>query len=77
MIRKSDIVREHVSHGRYKEALAIAKGFRIGISQEQSRKMVKAYECMVHERFYRSLGEDIPAKINEGIDVLLAIYGKE
>nr|DAY64620.1 MAG TPA: hypothetical protein [Caudoviricetes sp.] len=39
--------------------------------------MKKAYECMVHERFYLSLGEDIEARITEGIDTIVSIYGRE
>lgn len=39
--------------------------------------MKKAYECMVHERFYKSLGEDTDARIAEGIETIVAIYGRE
>ena len=48
MIRKSDIVRSLVAERQYKKALKIAKDFRLGITPEQSLKMKKAYECMVH-----------------------------
>ena len=75
MIRKSDMVRQFVSNGEMKKALRIAKGFRLGITSEQSQKMTLAYECMVHDRFYRSLGYDIPEKIREGIEILVKIYG--
>ena len=40
-------------------------------------RMKKAYECMVHERFYLSIGEDTKARIAEGIEVIESIYGKE
>lgn len=76
MVRKSDTVRELVGEKAYKQALLIAKGFRLGITREQSEKMTLAYECMVHDRFYRSLGYDITAKIQEGVAVLVGLYGR-
>lgn len=77
MVRKSDTVRRLVAEKQYKQALRIAKDFRLGITPEQSLKMKKAYECMVHERFYLSLGEDIQARIDEGIETIAGIYGRE
>ena len=77
MTRKSDIVRSLVAEKQYKKALRIAKDFRLGITPEQSLRMKKAYECMVHERFYLSLGEDIQKRIAEGIETIVSIYGKE
>lgn len=77
MIRKSDMVRSLVAEHQYKKALKIAKDFRLGITPEQSLKMKKAYECMVHERFYLSLGEDTKARIAEGIEIIVSIYGRE
>lgn len=77
MIRKSDIVRSLVAEYQYKKALKIAKDFRLGITPEQSLKMKKAYECMVNERFYLSLGEDTKARIAEGIETIVSIYGRE
>ena len=71
LIRKSDIVRRLVAEKQYKKALRIAKDFRLGITPEQ------AYECMVHERFYLSLGENTRARIAEGIDTIVSIYGRE
>lgn len=77
MVRKSDMVRSLVAEQQYKKALKIAKDFRLGITPEQSSKMKKAYECMVHERFYLSLGEDTKARIAEGIKTIVSIYGRE
>ena len=77
MVRKSDIVRGLVATQQYKKALKIAKDFRLGITPEQSLRMKKAYECMVHERFYSTLGEDIEARIAEGIETIVGIYGRE
>lgn len=77
LVKKSDEVRGLVAQKQYKQALRIAKDFRLGITAEQSLRMKKAYECMVHERFYLSLGEDIEARIAEGIETIVSIYGKE
>lgn len=77
MIRKSDMVRSLVAEHQYKKALRIVKDFRLGITAEQSLRMKKAYECMVHERFYLSLDEDTEARIAEGIETLVGIYGRE
>ncbi len=75
MVKKSDIVRAAVASGNLKEALRIAKDFRIGISPEQRSTMARAYECIVHERFYKSLGEDTDARIAEGVSLVTKLYG--
>lgn len=77
MVRKSDEVRRLVAEKQYRKALSIAKDFKLGITAEQSLRMKKAYECMVHERFYLSLGEDIETRIADGIETIVSIYGKE
>lgn len=76
MIRKSDIVREQVYAGNYKEALRIAKGFRLGITVEERTLMTRAYECIVHPDFYRQIGVDTEAEVSKGIVVLKSKYGK-
>lgn len=76
MERKSDKVRRLVENREYKSALCIAKDFRIGITKEESDAMTLAYECMVHERFYKSLGYNLEEKIKTGVEVLTRIYGR-
>lgn len=76
MERKSDRVRRLVSAGNYKEALRIAKDFRLGITKEQSDKMKLAYECMVHGRFYKQLGYDLEEMVKSGLVVLNGLYGR-
>ena len=44
MVKKTDKVRSMVRQGRYKDALRIEKGFRLGITREQRDTMVRAYE---------------------------------
>lgn len=74
MMKKSEQVREYVKQENYKKALQIAKSFRLGITEEQRSDMTRAYECMTNERFYRSLGVDIHATIQKGINVVIALY---
>jgi hypothetical protein len=76
MVKKSDIVRELVSQGNYKKALSITKGFKLGITREQHNSMVRAYECMIDDRFYKSIGVNISQAIQDGVDVLTGLYGR-
>lgn len=74
MVRKTDIVRADIRQRSWKEALRIAKDFRIGVTQEQRDTMCRAYECIVHPEFYRQIGIDIPEAIRKGKLVLLELY---
>lgn len=76
METKSDRVRYLTGAGYYQQALGIAKDFRLGLTEAESNAIRTAYECMVHERFYRSLGYDLSEKVRLGIDVLKKHYGK-
>lgn len=76
MERKSDKVRRLVADGDFKGALRIAKDFRLGITKEQPSTMARAYECMVHGRFYKQLGYDLDEKIAEGVKILVGLYGR-
>lgn len=75
MVKKTQMVKDLVRQGQYKEALRIAKGFRLGITREQSDTMVRAYECMVHPEFYRSIGKNIQECIDGGVSVLCQVFG--
>ena len=44
MVRKTDIVRADIRQRSWKEALRIAKDFRIGVTKEQRDTMRLAYE---------------------------------
>ena len=68
--RKSDTVRRLVESGDYHCALKIAKGFRLGISREDSGKMTRAFECINNSQFYGSLGYNTNEVIDEGIRIL-------
>lgn len=76
MVKKTDVVRDLVGKREYRKALSIAKDFRLGITPEQSSTMKRAYECMVHERFYLSIGTDTKKAVRDGIEVLEGLYGR-
>lgn len=76
MERKTEVVRSLVRSGELKQALKIAKDFRLGISKPDSDAMELAYECMVHERFYQQLGYNLSEKVAEGVEVLKRLYGR-
>lgn len=75
MENKTEAVKRLVSEGNLKKALSIAKSFRLGVTKDQQSKMTRAYECMVHPDFYRSIGTDIQEAIDEGAAVLAALFG--
>jgi len=69
MERKTDIAINHFKQGNLKEALRIAKSFRIGLTREDRDKLVRAYECLVHADFYRMLGKKPEQEIQLGKEV--------
>lgn len=75
-MKKSDMVRQYVAQAQYKEALRIAKDFRLGITKRQADTMKRGYECMVHGRFYESLGYNLNDEIRKGVDMVKKLYGE-
>ena len=73
--KKTDMVRRLVAAGDYKEALRIAKDFRLGISKDDSDDMRRGYECITNPRFYRSIGVDTEAAARRGVEVVRGLYG--
>ena len=73
--KKTNIVRKHLADGNHKKALGIAKGFRLGLTKEESAKVNRAYECMVHRGFYEQIGRCPEQEIEAGVSVLDRLYG--
>ena len=73
--KKSDTVRRLVSGGQYKEALRIAKDFRLGISKADSDDMRRGYEAIVHPRFFKSLGMDTAKIAQKAVETVIRLYG--
>ena len=74
--KKSDILRRLVAAGDYKKALGIVKGFRFGITREESGQITRAYECFINPGFYSQIGKDPNIEIAEGVRILKSLYGK-
>jgi hypothetical protein len=66
MVKKTDLAREAYRRGNVKEALRIAKTFRIGLTKEDRDAIIRGYECLVHPEFYRMLGKDPEEEIEKG-----------
>ena len=75
MTKKTDLVKEAIRNSNWKEALKIAKGFRINVTAGDRDKMTRAYECIVHPRFYEQIGTNIPDAIEQGKKVVARLYG--
>lgn len=69
IIKKTDKAIWFYRTGKIKDALKIAKTFRIGITKEEHDKMVRAYECMVHPEFYKMIGKNPEEEIRKGIAI--------
>ena len=75
--RPTDKVRAAVAGGNWKEALKIAKDFRINVTAKQREEMTRAYECIVHPDFYRQIGVNISEAVEKGKAIVEALYGPE
>jgi hypothetical protein len=72
---KAQEVRRLIAANDYKSALRGAKDFHIGVSKEQRSVMSRAYECLVHQNFYRQLGKNINDCVQAGITVMQEVMG--
>jgi hypothetical protein len=78
-VKKIDLVRDHISAGRFKKALAIVKTFRPlrgGATKADIDTMTRAYECMTNPRIYAQMGVDPDVAIADGIKCATALYGQ-
>lgn len=64
-----------LSSGCLKEALAIFSTFRVGFTKEERRTLKIAHECISgNAEFYRQLGIDTTAKVEESRRILCSKY---
>lgn len=77
METKRNMVIKHLQNKEYKEAMKIAKGFRIELNKEERDIVTRGYESYTNPRFYISLGQNIEENIRKAIEVLLRIYKEE
>lgn len=66
MMNKTQLATSLYRQGKITEALRIAKGFRLGLTLEEHKAVVLAYECLIHPDFYRMVGVDIDQAIDQG-----------
>lgn len=71
---KIDIARDYFRSGNFKEALKIVKSFFYGLTKQEKSDVARAYECYVHEDFYKMLGKDINAEIEKGKKIFREKY---
>lgn len=75
MQTKSDKVREMLKDGQFKEALAIVKTFKLGLSKQQRELLSRAHESQWNPAFYIKLGHNPEALFNQATELMLQIYG--
>lgn len=70
MIIKTDVAKNLTLQGKYKEALKIVKGFKLGYTKQDTDILTRGYECMIRPEFYRSLGKNPQECIDQAVELL-------
>ena len=68
-VSKTQTAHTLLAKGEVKEALRIFKGFRLGLTKEQSDAIKLGYECTIYPEFYRQLKVDVEAAIAKAVSV--------
>ena len=66
---KTEQALKYFKEENYKKALAIFKTFKIGFSNEESKQICRAYECMTNSRFYSQMF-NCDEEITKGIEIV-------
>lgn len=74
MITKTDQVRELVATKEYKEAIAVAKDFKLGFTKEEAKTLARAHEMTWNSRFYEMLGYNYQEELQKAQDILKRQY---
>lgn len=73
--KKTDKARVLLKAGRFEEALAIIKTFRLGFNKEEKRSIQIAHETLSgHGDFYRQLGIKVDEIIEDTKKMLIDKY---
>lgn len=72
-----EMVIRYLREEKYKEAMKIAKGFKIELTKEQRDIVTRGYESYTNPRFYISLHQNVQENIRKAIEVLKEIYKGE
>ncbi len=73
-ITKTDQMVGLLKSGNTKDALRIAKTFRLGLSPEQKKILITGYECQIYPYIYSQLGKDTKACVKQAVSLLKALY---
>lgn len=73
-VSKTQQMLAHLKAGEKKEALRIAKTFRIGFTKEQMRIVSRGHEAMLRPSNYIQMKQDPEAFVKEAIDLLTSMY---
>jgi hypothetical protein len=57
-MNKTETARDYLNKNEIKKCLAIVKGFKIGITKEESGIITRGYECLIRPQFYKQIGFD-------------------
>ncbi|MEG1728725.1 MAG: hypothetical protein RR280_04200 [Bacteroidaceae bacterium] len=74
METKSDKVRSLVQKGQFKEALAIVKTFKLGLSKAERDTLVRAHEAQWNPAFYIRMGRNPDELFQEAVTILTTHY---
>lgn len=70
MQSKTNQVKMALEINDFKKALQIAKGFRIGFTENDRSTLRRGYECIVRPDFYQQLGKVPEDEIQKAIKLL-------
>lgn len=72
---KTAQVAELLRNGNVREALAVGKSFRLGLTPARRALITRGAECFEHSRFYADLGFDPDDCIRIAVAVLGEVVG--
>jgi hypothetical protein len=73
-VNKTQQVVEHLKKGDLKDALKIARTFRMGYTPEERATVTRGYECLVHPKFYQALGMNCTEAVQKARECLTTKY---
>jgi hypothetical protein len=76
MESKTAKVTRMVEQGKWLEALAIAKSFRLGFTKDELSTLKRAHEMQNNEDFYTTLGFSKKLETGKAIHILIEHYMK-
>lgn len=74
MTTKTQQLVDNLKAGNYKEALRIAKTFKLGFSATQRAELARGYECLIYPEFYKSLGKQPDLEVANAVALLKQEY---